>query len=296
MVPALTLQYLAVTSLVPEINKWQLLSPGQAGSFLEPPSSALLLHLVFLTFRHYQRAWTQLSVSKQYPHPAEGLVEEQSWVQPTPELWGHTEAAGGGQQGGFQALDPVPAAGGQMWRCHAGRIAGRGSQQLPGEAQGSPLHHSSVCPPLPARLDCALTPLAPAGLRENKLHLSQPQFTKCQFQICDTWPLRNQLSFLMPGLDHKWDMISPVAKLSWSQSSRELLTAVPSPRPQLLPRAMNCCRCEKAAESRASCWPHLLLEEAPSRFPPLGDHRCLFSCILLPQLDLEGAEVYEWSL
>lgn len=104
------------------------------------PSSALLLHLVFLTFQHYQRAWTQLSVSKQYPHPAEGLVEEQSWVQPTPELWEHTEDAGGGQQGVFQALDRVPAARGQMWRSHAGRIAGTGSQQLPGEAQGSPQH------------------------------------------------------------------------------------------------------------------------------------------------------------
>lgn len=123
LVPTLTLQYLSITSsLVPEIKKWQLVPPGQAGSWLEHPSSALLLHLVFLTFQHNERAQTRLSVSKQYPHPAAGLVEEQSWVQPTPELWGHTEDAGGGQLGVFQALDSVPTTG-LMWRSHAGRIA-----------------------------------------------------------------------------------------------------------------------------------------------------------------------------
>lgn len=74
---------------------------------------------------------------------------------------------------------------------------------------------------------------------------SQPQFTGCQLQICDAWPLRNQLSFPVPGWDHKWGVIS-VAKLSCNQSSTDLLTAVlavPPPTPQLLSCAMNCCRC-----------------------------------------------------
>lgn len=151
MVPTLTLQYLAVTSpLVPEINKWQLVPPGQAGSWLEPPSSALLLHLVFLTFQHNQRARTWLSVSKQYPHPAVGLVEEQSWVQPTPELQGHTEDAGGGQLGVFQALDPVPAIGGRCGDPVLAGLHGIGSQQLPGEAQGcspAPQQSAHLCQP-----------------------------------------------------------------------------------------------------------------------------------------------------
>lgn len=104
---------------------------------------------------------------------------------------------------------------------------GQGASSSLGKHKAAPLHHSSVCPPLPARLDCALTPLAPVGLRENRLHLSQPQFTKCQLQICDTWPLRNQLSFLMPGSDHKWDMIS-VAELSWSQRQHRAAHCCPN--------------------------------------------------------------------
>lgn len=115
-----------------------------------------------------------------------------------------------------------------MWKSQAGRTHGIGSQQLPGEAQGSSPAPQQCLPTLPARLDCALTPLAPAGLRENKLHLSQPQFTKCQLQICDTWPLRNQLSLLMLGLRHKWDVISSVAELSWSQRQHRAANCCPS--------------------------------------------------------------------
>lgn len=175
-------------------------------------------------------------------------------------------------------------------------LHGGGSQQLPGEHRAPPRQ----CLPTFAN-QAGLCPHSPgtAGLRENKLHLPQPQFTKCQFQICDTWPLRNQLSFLLPGLAHKWDMIVSVTELSWSQRQHRAAQGCPSfppATPQLLPCAMNCCRCKKAADSRDSCWPHLPLEEALSRFPPLADHKCLFSCILLPQLDLEGAKVYEWSL
>lgn len=128
----------------------------------------------------------------------------------------------------FQALDPTPASGGWILRSHAGRIAQDREPTAPWGSTRLPPCSSSVCPPLPARLDCALTPLAPAGLRENKLHLSQPQFTECQLQICDTWPLRNQLSFLMPGWDHKWDMISSVAKLSWSQRQHRAAHCCPS--------------------------------------------------------------------